>query len=305
MAKGISMKIRIGSRGSALALAQTKLVEQELQRHCPDLEVETVIIRTKGDEIQNKPLWEFGGKGVFITEIEEALQRGHIDLAVHSAKDMPMELGDRLVIAGVLPREDARDVLVTRNGSNPAGMEHPVIGTSSLRRQFQMKEIFPHAVLTGIRGNVPTRLQKLADGACDGVILAAAGLKRLGMDREEEYEYRYLSPEEMLCAGGQGIIMIEGRSGHFATGLAEQISDQRTFLELLAERKVLETLQAGCHGAIGVYAQAEDERLRIRICREVDKKIFRSDETIKLSAENSREQALCLAKKLAESLSVT
>ncbi|MGN0306731.1 MAG: hydroxymethylbilane synthase [Lachnospiraceae bacterium] len=145
--------IRIGTRGSRLALMQTEMVIVSLKRIIPDWTIETVVLHTRGDKLLDKPLVEFGGKGLFITEFEEALTEGRIDLAVHSAKDMPMKLADDLVIAAALPRADARDVLVIKKGAK----ENPVIGTGSLRRQFQLKAIYPHMQCVSIRGNVPTR----------------------------------------------------------------------------------------------------------------------------------------------------
>lgn len=162
--------IKIGTRGSLLALEQTNQVIAALKEKYPHLHIEKVILRTQGDKILDKPLFEFGGKGMFITEFEEALAEERIDLAVHSAKDMPIELADGMVIAGVLPRADVRDVLVTRKGVSGKLL----IGTGSLRRQFQLKEIYPEAACISIRGNVPTRLQKVRDGEVDGVVLAAA-----------------------------------------------------------------------------------------------------------------------------------
>lgn len=275
--------VRIGTRGSRLALAQTELVIAALKKKYPLITVEQVILRTKGDRILDQPLLNFGGKGVFVTEFEEALYDGRIDLAVHSAKDMPMELGEGLVIAGTLPREDARDVLVIRKGIRLVEMASPVIGTGSQRRQFQLKKLYPNGVFLGIRGNVPTRLQKLLDGTCDGVVLAMAGLKRLGLEQEPEYEYRPFTYEEMVPAGGQGIIVVEGRQGDEATEMVRQISDEKAYLELETERRVLEALDAGCHAAIGTLAQVTEQEIRIRIREDWKGQILKADRTGELS----------------------
>ncbi len=249
------------------------------------------------------PLREFGGKGAFIAEIEEALLAGEIDLAVHSAKDLPVEDDERFVIAGVLPRQDARDVLVTRSGVCLEELEHPLIGTGSPRRRFQMKALLPDASFLELRGNVPTRLQKLKSGVCDGVILAAAGLKRLGMEQESGFWYRYFTEEEMLSAGGQGIIAIEGKTGSSASALAGAVSDWRASLELAAERRVLQILQAGCHAAIGVFAEADSQKMRLRICMEAEGAPRCADETVFWNhEEDHRAQALGLAGQLAGSL---
>lgn len=288
--------VRIGTRGSRLALAQTELVIAALKKKYPLITVEQVILRTKGDRILDQPLLNFGGKGVFVTEFEEALYDGRIDLAVHSAKDMPMELGEGLVIAGTLPREDARDVLVIRKGTRLVEMAAPVIGTGSQRRQFQLKELYPNAEFLGIRGNVPTRLQKLPDGICDGVVLAMAGLKRLGLDQEAEYEYRPLTFEEMVPAGGQGIIVVEGRQEDEVTGMVRRISDEKSYLELEAERRVLKALDAGCHAAIGTLAQVTGQEIRIRIREERKGQIRKADQTGELS------DRIRMAEELAEEL---
>lgn len=271
--------VRVGTRGSKLALAQTELVIAAWREKYPEVAVEPVIIRTKGDKIQDRPLLDFGGKGVFVTEFEEALYDGRIDLAVHSAKDMPMKLGDNLLIAGTLPREDARDVLVSRKGRNPAELENPVIGTGSLRRQFQLKKLYPHARILGIRGNVTTRLQKLQDRECDGVVLAMAGLKRLELFNESDYDFRIFSCEEMVPAGGQGIIAVEGRRGDEISDMVRQISDEAAFMELEAERKALEVLEAGCHAAIGVTAQVKEQEITLRIRAEWKGQALEREET--------------------------
>lgn len=286
-------KIRIGTRGSALALIQTDQVIRALHERYPELETERVVLRTKGDRILDKPLLDFGGKGAFITEFEEALLDGRIDLAVHSAKDMPMELADGLALAGTLPRADARDVLVMRKGvqlSRSAFAENEVqhgrslretgdmeeetkasglvIGTGSLRRQFQLKRLFPGVVCVNIRGNVQTRLQKILEGQCDGVILAAAGLERLGLLEEKEFDYRCFSYEEMLPAGGQGIIAVESRQEESIMELVKGISDENAYMELETERRVLRLLDAGCHEAVGVIAQVEGDRIFLKMLRE-------------------------------------
>lgn len=284
-------RIRIGTRGSELALAQTNQVIARLEEHYPDWKIETVILHTTGDKILEKPLVDFGGKAVFVTEFEEKLMRGEIDLAVHSAKDMPMELADGLTIAGVLPRADARDVLVTKKGvmerlsrigrqestQNYSEDENNTIriGTGSLRRQFQLMESYPGIQCISIRGNVPTRLDKIRAGVCDGVVLAAAGLERLGLLEEPDLDYRYFSYEEMIPAGGQGIIAIEGRETDAITELVKGISDRGTELVLETERKVLELLNADCHEAIGVFSEVKEDTMELRVIRENAGKVYR------------------------------
>ena len=314
------MKIRIGTRGSELARKQTELVIDAISKAYPDCVCETVILRTEGDRILDKPLMEFGGKGVFVTEFEEALQEGKIDLAVHSAKDMPMELAKGLTICGVLPREDVRDVLVTRK-DHPLQMEHflqerkqeegtsdwmekereigaqnaePVveckvtenqhsalemyrIGTSSLRRQCQIEQLYSNVQCVSIRGNVPTRLRKLRDGEYDGVVLAAAGLRRLNLLQEEDLEYHYFDVEDMLPAGGQGIIAIEGREQDEIAECVKKISDSDAWLQLKTEQEVLYLLNAGCHEAVGVVTNLTADKIELRIMKEVDGKLIYVD----------------------------
>jgi hydroxymethylbilane synthase len=259
--------IRIGTRGSKLALAQTGLVAARLKEEYPEWTIENVILHTEGDRRLDQPLLEFGGKGVFVTEFEEALAQGRIDLAVHSSKDLPMELAEGLTIAGVLPRADARDVLVTGKGKVPS--DSLVIGTGSLRRQCQLKELYPNAECISIRGNVPTRLQKVRDGVCDGVVLAAAGLERLGLLEEPDFDYHFFDFDEMIPAGGQGIIAVEGRVQDEISAMMESISDRDAETELDAERAILKYLNAGCHEAVGVFSKVRHEAgedSRIEIC---------------------------------------
>lgn len=307
------MKIRIGTRGSELARKQTELVIDAISKAYSDCVCETVILRTEGDRILDKPLMEFGGKGVFVTEFEEALQEGKIDLAVHSAKDLPMELAKGLTICGVLPREDVRDVLVTRKG-HPLQMEHFLqkrkqeedrsirmemkreiqaenenlteecmksgnpqstlemyrIGTSSLRRQCQIEQLYSNVRCVSIRGNVPTRLRKLRAGEYDGVILAAAGLRRLNLLQEEDLGYHYFDVEDMLPAGGQGIIAIEGREQDEIAECVKKISDPDAWLQLQTEQEVLHLLNAGCHEAVGVVTNLTADKIELHIMKEMD-----------------------------------
>lgn len=285
-------KVKIGTRGSELALAQTELVIRALQEKYPGLETEKVVIRTTGDRILNQPLIDFGGKGVFVTEFEEALRSGKIDLAVHSSKDMPMELGENLEISGVLPREDARDVLVALRDTDISGMHRAVIGTGSLRRQHQVRRIYEQADCRNIRGNVSTRLKKLSDGECDGVILAAAGLKRLKLLADTNYTYRFFDYDEMIPSGGQGIIAIEGRGNDTISEMVRAISNETAYLELEIERRILQQLGAGCHEAVGVVSQIEKEQVHIRIMWEQQGKVFRTKGTASIEQRNSLTEEL-------------
>lgn len=247
--------IRIGTRGSALALAQTDMFIERLRKVYPMIACEKVIIKTAGDKILDKPLMAFGGKAVFVSEFEDAILNGTIDYAVHSAKDMPMELAEGLAIACVLPREDVRDVLLTRCGTKIEELPRAVIGTGSLRRQSQITALYGNVHCESLRGNVTTRIQKLKDGGYDGILLAAAGLRRLGLGHDAELSYQYLDVEKMLPAGGQGIIAVEGRAE--GQEYLQAVTDERSALALCVERDILKRLDAGCHEAVGVYAKVK------------------------------------------------
>lgn len=274
--------IKIGTRTSALALKQTELVMQAIKEREKDVTFEVVPMKTKGDKLLQAALIEFGGKGAFVSEFEEALLDGTIDIAVHSAKDMPMELAEGLTLWMVLDRADARDVLVTRKEEKTKQEQQMVIGTSSQRRELQIAQLLPSQCKL-LRGNVPTRIGKLREGIYDGIILAAAGLKRLGMDKEEDLCYRYLTYDEMIPAGGQGIIAVEGRKKDSLRKLLMECSDQKSAIELETERFILEKLQAGCHEPIGVFSEIEGDTIAIRLLLENKGKPYKGKVTGKVS----------------------
>lgn len=296
-------KIRIGTRTSALALKQTGMVIQAMESRYQDLSFEVVSMKTRGDRLLNTSLVELGGKGAFIAEFEEAMLKGDMDLAVHSAKDMPMELADGLDIWMVLERADARDVLVTRKEDGVDGFvddfakkKTRIIGTGSPRRQIQIESLMD-AECRLLRGNVPTRIEKLRQGMYDGIILAAAGLKRLGLEKEEDLCYRYLSYDEMIPAGGQGIVTVEGRNNDDLKALFEVCSDRAAQLELETERYILKRLGAGCHEPVGVFSRIEGEEIQIRLLLEENKKPRRG------SITGSVKNRLELADRLIEEVS--
>ncbi len=268
---------RIGTRGSALALAQTELVVSAIKAKYPGAVIEKVIISTKGDRETDKPVSSFGDKGVFITEIEEALSNGSIDMAVHSAKDLPGELKEGLCIPCVLPREDARDVLVTRAGTLFEDLRDKpgvVIGTGSRRRQMQFLKLCGNAEFKGIRGNVDTRINKLRNGVYDGIILAAAGLKRLCLDKEKDLSYKYFDMEEIMPAGGQGIIAVEARNEDvnkdtYTGRILRDINDSGTFIHFQNERKIIEASGAGCNSSIGVISYFDNKGNEEFLCVDV------------------------------------
>lgn len=267
--------IRIGTRKSDLAVAQTRLVASLLEKGQPQIQTELVLKQTVGDKILNKPLLEFGGKGVFVSEFEQGLADGQIDLAVHSAKDLPMDLKEGLEIIAVPEREDPRDVLVTRKKEDLSQKTEIIIGTSSPRRKVQIEEIgkklWPHACIRceNLRGNVNTRLKRLQEGGYDAILLAAAGLKRLGfLEKDsqelEPFSLQYLSCEEFIPAGGQGILAVEGRAQDSRTKtLCAGAENKAARLSLQTERMVLKLLDAGCHEPIGVYTRLQEKELEL------------------------------------------
>jgi hydroxymethylbilane synthase len=257
------LKIRIATRKSPLALAQTRWVAKELCRAHPGLEVEELHIVTQGDRIQDRPLSEVGGKGLFVTEIEEALVQGRADLAVHSMKDVPAVLAEGLRIACVPVREDARDALLTKDGASLDDLEaFSRIGTSSLRRRAQICQRRNDVICESVRGNVDTRIRKLEEGQFRAIVLAVAGLRRLGLTH---HAHRLLSVEECIPAVGQGALGLEARSddAHVAA-LVKHMDHEVTRLAVEAERAYLAMLDGGCQLPIAAHAQLSHNGSRLR-----------------------------------------
>ena len=251
----------IGTRGSQLALWQAQFIKQQLECHFPTLEVSLKIIKTTGDTIQNRSLVGLG-KGIFTKEIENALLTGDIDLAVHSLKDLPTELPEGLCIAAIPKREDPRDVLVTDTGVSLEDLPEGVkIGTTSPRRKAQLLYIRPDLRVVDVRGNIDTRLRKLRETDLDGIILAAAGIKRL---LDPEIITQFFDTEQMVPAVGQGALAIEAREGDDrAEKLLLPLSDAAATAEITAERAVLENLSGGCQVPIGAHAKHIDGELSL------------------------------------------
>lgn len=249
-------KLCIGTRGSPLAIIQAETVGRLLEAAYSGLSVEYFIVRTSGDRIQDRPLADVGGKGLFTKEIEQALFDGKIDLAVHSMKDVETALPDGLCIPAMLPREDPRDVLLAASGqtleSLPKGAR---IGTSSVRRQAQILHRRPDLEVVPFRGNVQTRLRKLGAGEADATLLAAAGLKRL---ENMEVATQVLEVGEMLPAAGQGAIGVEIRqSDGDVMAMVAVLDDRDTTLRVSAERAVLAALDGSCRTPIGAFAEID------------------------------------------------
>lgn len=255
------IRVRIGSRGSMLALAQSNWVKSQLEAHYPEAQVDLTIIKTSGDQFVDRPIANIGGKGVFTKEIEDALLRNDIDIAVHSMKDLPTEMVAGLTIAAVPLREDARDVLVSRNQQGlkelPRGAR---LATGSLRRQAQLLHYRADLSLAPMRGNIDTRLRKLNEGEADALVMAAAGLKRIG---RAESITEYLPDEVCVSAVAQGALGIEARDDGALQELLSFLHDANTSAEVTAERALLERLGGGCHVPIGARARVEGDTLKM------------------------------------------
>lgn len=273
---GQKKTVKVGTRGSKLALAQTELVIKALNERFPQVDFQMVTMSTRGDRDTSRALLEFGGKAVFVEEFEEAILKGDIDIAVHSAKDMPMEIMEGLTISGTLPRACPQDVFIYKSGRSFDRNDSFVVGTSSLRRQYQIRDMYPNAVCKNLRGNVGTRIQKLEVGEYDAIILAAAGLERLGIIdgssgclevQKDKLTFRYLSTESMLPAACQGIIAIETRTSGEVYDMVRAINDTEVYTQLTCERAVLSRLNAGCHEPIGVYSELHGDHMKLSLMK--------------------------------------
>jgi len=253
--------IRIGTRGSRLALAQTAWVKGKLEEKFPNARIETILIKTSGDRFLEVSVQSIGGKGIFTKEIEDALLGNEIDIAVHSMKDLPTELPAGLIVAAIPQREDPRDVLVSTGAKRLSDLSAGAkIGTGSLRRRAQLLYYRRDLIVMPIRGNVDTRLKKLDQGECDGLVMAAAGLKRI--DREERIA-EYISNDVCLGAAGQGALGLESRENDSIRGQLSFLHDSATFAEVTAERSFLNRLGGGCHVPVGARGVAEGEKFRL------------------------------------------
>ena len=262
------VQLRIGSRPSPLALAQARLVEGRLSAVVPELAIEIVPIRTSGDRFVTASLADAGGKGLFVKELEQAMLAGQIDLAVHSMKDLPARLAAGLRIVAVPPREDPRDALVSRAGTGFDGLPHGArLGTSSARRRFEALRIRADLIVVPMRGNVDRRLAKLQAGEFDAIIVALAGLRRLG--RAEQAAPALLDERQFVPAGGQGALAIEAPAEGPVGGSDEleraitSIDDRAAASETACERAFLASIGASCATAVGVRATLDGDRLGV------------------------------------------
>lgn len=289
-------RIIIGTRESRLALVQTGMVADFLREKYPERSVELLKMTTTGDRILDRRLDQIGGKGLFVKELDRALAAGECDLCVHSMKDLPMELPEELPLLGCSRREDPRDVLVL-----PAGRKEPdpslPIGTSSRRRILQVQKLYPDLRFESVRGNLQTRLKKLDEGLYGGLILAAAGLKRMGLENRIS---RYFSAEEVIPAAGQGVLAIQGRADTYDFDL-DGFIDPGTMLATLAERAFVRRLNGGCSSPVTAYGEFDGESLALRgLYYDEEKRVSRTEE--RSAIVRTKEEAEALGRGLAEQL---
>jgi hydroxymethylbilane synthase len=289
------MNIKIGTRGSKLALIQANLVADKIKKEAPDVNIEICVIKTSGDIMQDISLLKIGGKGVFVKEIEDALLSGAIDLAVHSMKDVPTQTPPGLVFAAVLPREDVRDILVSKGARKIEQMRKGAkIGTGSMRRSAQLLAMLPDLEIVSLRGNLDTRLKKIDTENLDGVIVAAAGVKRMGL---AEKITQYLPVEMMLPAVGQGALGLEIRADdNRLQKLLTKINHVPTHTEITAERAFLRHLGGGCLLPIAALGKLTGDRLSLEGLVAAP----RGSDVIRDKVQGAAGEAEELGKKLAE-----
>lgn len=288
--------LRIATRQSPLAMWQAEYVQSRLQQLHPDLTVELVPMTTQGDKILGTPLTKIGGKGLFVKELEQAMLEGRADIAVHSMKDVPYQFPEGLELKVICEREDPTDAFVSNKYHNlddlPCGAN---VGTSSLRRKIQLLKARPDLKITDLRGNVGTRLSKLDDGNYDAIVLASAGLKRLGLEERIRSQFE---PELMLPAPGQGAVGIEARTNDPELDtILKPLQDDTTSLRVLAERTITKTLQASCQVPVAAFATIDNDTLSLRaLVGGLDQQI------IEASAEGPAQDALAIGQKVSQEL---
>lgn len=251
--------IRIGSRESKLAVIQSEMVLNFIKENNPDWDVELLTMKTTGDKILDKRLDKIGGKGLFVKELDKALMDKRSELSVHSLKDLPMEIPEELPLVAFSKREDPRDALVLPEGADEINFDKP-IGCSSLRRMIQLKSMYPSATFKTIRGNVQTRLNKVDSGEYSATILAAAGLKRLGLENRVS---RYFEPDEMIPAAGQGILAVQGRAD-IDYSFLDEYADADATACAICERAFVRYLDGGCSSPIAAFAEVDGDTLQVR-----------------------------------------
>jgi len=292
------LKIRIGTRKSKLALWQSEWVKEQIEKKFPEVEVELVKITTKGDKILDVPLAKIGDKGLFTKEIEDAMLRGEVDIAVHSLKDVPSKLPEGLKLIAFSDREDPRDALLSCGKYTLDTLpEGAVVGTSSLRRKAQLRILRPDLEIRDLRGNVDTRIRKLKEGQYDAIILAAAGVKRLGWENEID---EILSPDKMIPSVSQGILGIEGREKdeEIEKIVREAINSRESEIAATVERAFLRTVEGGCQVPLGCYAEVKGDTIHVRaFIADLNGKFFYKEEGV-LPIENPEEVGVGIAERL-------
>ena len=288
--------IRVGSRESRLAVIQSELVMEAIRARHPDIALELVTMKTTGDKILDRTLDKIGGKGLFVKELDAALLEGRADLTVHSCKDLPMEVDARIPLAGFSRREDPRDALVLPAGAAELDRSRP-IGCASARRAVQLRALFPEMDIAPVRGNVLTRLRKLDEGGYSALVLAAAGLKRLGLEGRIA---RYFTVEELIPAAGQGILALQSRAGENLDYLSGVVDEEGT-LCALAERAFVRALDGGCSSPIAAHARLEGETM-ILLGLYVDETGCMSRDSISGPRRDGEELARTLAARMKEGI---
>lgn len=290
-------KLVIATRGSKLALWQSEHIKSVLQERNPGLEVVLKIVVTSGDRILDVPLAKIGGKGLFLKEIEETMLRGEAHIAVHSLKDVPTEMPEGLKLAAITEREDVRDALLSEKYADIASLpEGAVVGTSSLRRRMQILALRPDLVIKDLRGNVDTRIRKLKEGEYDAIILASAGINRLGLLDSVEYVYP-IAVSDMTPAMGQGALGIEAIDDPEVLAIARQLNDEFSAIETTIEREFVDTLQGGCQVPIGINATVLDNG---NIVTKAIVGLPDGTEIVTETVEIGKESAVSLGRKMAD-----
>lgn len=272
----------VGSRGSPLALRQTEIVQEQLRRL--GFETELLKVKTSGDVFLDKPLHQLSGFGVFVAEIDERMLRGEIDLAVHSMKDLPTKRPEQIVISAILKRDSPYDILVSRTGSALEDLKSgAVVGTSSMRRAAQLRRARSDLEVKNLRGNLQTRLQKLNQGDYNAIVLAEAGVQRMGLD----LDYIRLDMERFVPSANQGTIIVVARKGTKAELYSKSIDDMPTRTETMIERKILETVGGGCIVPMAVHADVKGSSTRVlaEVLSLDGKRFVRVDEQISLQED--------------------
>jgi len=257
-------KLIIATRGSKLALWQSNHIKDLLEKAHPKLKIELKIMKTKGDKIIDTPLAKIGGKGLFTKELEDAMLEGNAHIAVHSLKDVPTEFPKGLVLSAITKREDVRDAMLSQK--YPSIDELPknaVVGTTSLRRRMQLLQVRPDLTIKNLRGNVDTRIRKLKDGEYDAIILASAGINRLGLNESVNY-FTPIGITVMIPAMGQAALGIESVDDKKIKEIVSVLHDEKAYIETKVERDFVEILQGGCQVPIGVNAQLRDSEIQVR-----------------------------------------